>query len=78
MVLECEFSLEQFDREITRLENLRMTIKSGEEEYTNIVRYDGDSYNYPAYITIDGFGHACFLQVLSLQVINWDGTSGQI
>lgn len=32
-----------------------MTIRSGGEEYTNRVCYDSDSYNYPAYITIDGF-----------------------
>ena len=57
IILECEFSSEQFDREIARLENLQMTIKSGKEEYTSKVRYDVDSYNYPAYITIDGFGN---------------------
>ena len=56
MILECEFSSEQFDREIARLENLQMVIRSGSEEYTNKVLYDTSSYNYPAYITIDGFG----------------------
>ena len=55
IILECEFSSEQFDWEKERLENLQMTIRSGEEEYTNKVCYDSDSYNYPAYITIDGF-----------------------
>ena len=55
MILECKFSHEQFDREKARLENLQMTIRSGGEEYTNKVCYDSDSYNYPAYITIDGF-----------------------
>ena len=55
IILESEFSSEQFDSEKERLENLQMTIRSGGEEYTNKVCYDSDSYNYPAYITIDGF-----------------------
>lgn len=55
IILESEFSSEQFDSEKERLENLQMTIRSGGEEYTNKVCYDSDSYNYPAYIIEDCF-----------------------
>lgn len=57
MILECKFSREQFEQEIVRLKNLKMTIRSGAKEFTNKVLYDDNAYNYPAYITIDGFGN---------------------
>jgi len=57
IILECKYSDEEFDREISRLRNLNMTIRSDGEEFTNKVLYDASSYNYPAYITLDGFGH---------------------
>ena len=56
--LDCVYSDETtFAREIERLASLFVTISYRGESYTNYVRYDEDSYSYPAYVTIDGFGH---------------------
>ncbi len=57
MILICSYGDEQFSDEISRLQALYKTIEYDEEGYTNIVLYDEDSYSYPAYITIDGFGN---------------------
>lgn len=57
IVLECTYDKEVFEQEGQRLSGLSMTIASGEESHVNTALYDADSYNYPAYITIDGFGH---------------------
>ena len=57
MILECSYDDEQFDGEISRMQQLSKTIRFGDEEYTNEVLYDEESYPYPAYITIDGFGN---------------------
>ena len=57
IVLECTYDKEAFEQEGQRLAGLSMTIVSGEESHVNTVLYDKDVYNYPAYITIDGFGH---------------------
>ena len=57
IILECDYNDTQYEQEIERLKNLQMTIKHGEEEYTNYVIYDEESYNYPAYITIDGYSY---------------------
>ena len=57
MILECTYDEKQFAEEISRLQGLSMTIEYDIEQYTNTVLYDEDSYNYPAYITIDGFGN---------------------
>ena len=57
MILICAYGDEQFSDEIARLQVLSKTIEYDGEEYTNKVLYDEDSYSYPAYITIDGFGN---------------------
>lgn len=57
MILACAYGDEQFSDEIGRLKALSKTIEYDEEQYTNNVLYDEESYNYPAYITIDGFGN---------------------
>ena len=46
-----------FSDEISRLQALSKTIEYNDEDHTNNVIYDEDSYSYPAYITIDGFGN---------------------
>ena len=56
--LDCVYSDDAtFACEIERLASLFVTISFRDERYTNYVRYDEDSYPYPAYVTIDGFGH---------------------
>ena len=57
MILACEYGAEQFAEEISRLQALSKTIAFEKEKYTNKVLFDADSYSYPAYITIDGFGN---------------------
>ncbi|MBQ6389539.1 MAG: hypothetical protein IJH90_07910 [Mogibacterium sp.] len=57
VILICAYGDEQFSEEIGRLQALSKTIEYDEEEYTNKILYDEDSYSYPAYITIDGFGN---------------------
>ena len=61
IILIAKYNKEDFSSEINRLKGLSMTIyansKDNAESYTNYVRYDEKSYKYPAYITIDGFGH---------------------
>ena len=61
MLLTSKYSEENFKREMERLSNLKMVIKStcydNTSEYTNNVKYDDLSYSYPAYVTIDGFGN---------------------
>ena len=57
MILVCAYADEQFTDEISRLKALSKTIEYDEQQYTNDVLYDEDSYSYPAYITIDGFGN---------------------
>ena len=54
--LECTYSDDAFAAEIDRLKGLSMTIEFEGEQVTNHVRYDEETYSYPAYITIDGFG----------------------
>ena len=56
--LDCVYSDEEtYLAEVDRLSSLFMTISFREERYTNYVLYDETSYLYPAYVTIDGFGH---------------------
>lgn len=59
IILKTKYTKEDFDNEINRLSNLKMTINEtcypNSEEYTNYIKYDNTSYKYPAYITIDGF-----------------------
>ncbi len=61
IILKTKYSEEDFNTEIERLSKLEMTIKancySNAKSYTNYVKYDENTYNYPSYITIDGFGY---------------------
>ncbi len=61
ILLKAKYNKDDFDKEIDRLKKLKITIyeecKSNADSYTNYIKYDEKSYKYPAYITIDGFGH---------------------
>ena len=58
--MKTKYDKSDFDCEIERIENLSATIyescKKKDTSYTNYIKYDENAYNYPAYITIDGFG----------------------
>ena len=61
ILLNAKYNKENFKNEITRIKALNATIyescTDNAQTYTNYVKYDDNSYHYPAYITIDGFGH---------------------
>ncbi len=61
ILLISKYTKDDFADEINRLKNIRITIHDGcgsnSQSYTNYIKYDEKSYKYPAYITIDGFGH---------------------
>lgn len=61
IILKSKYSKEDFENEIDRIKTLNATIyescNDNAKTYTNYVKYDDKSYQYPAYITIDGFGH---------------------
>ncbi len=61
IILRAKYNDEMFENEIERLSNINITIyescSSDSNYYTNNIKYDNSSYNYPAYITIDGFAH---------------------
>ena len=61
ILLTINYDKEKYDKEIERLSKLNMIIKetcySNSKSITNYVKYDDKSYEYPAYITIDGFSN---------------------
>lgn len=61
ILLISKYNKYNFDNEINRIKRLNETIyencKDNSKTFTNYVRYDDKMYKYPAYITIDGFGH---------------------
>lgn len=61
IILKTKYNKIDFDNEINRLKNISMTIKEkcykDSKEHTNNIIYDEESYDYPAYITIDGFAY---------------------
>ncbi len=61
IVLKSKYNKDDFENEINRLKKISVTIYescyNNAKTYTNYIKYDDKSYKYPAYITIDGFGH---------------------
>ena len=55
IILKYTYPQEAYEEEIARLQGITAVISDGKESVTNTVRYDEDSYRYPAYVTIDGF-----------------------
>lgn len=54
--LEYTLDKENFDKEVARLQALEAKIENPDgESFVNKVVYSEDEYDYPAYITIDGF-----------------------
>ena len=76
ILLVTKYSFDDFEEEINRIKNLNMIIKSSCHEdaieYTNNIKYDDDSYKYPAYITIDKFDSTyeyCLINRDELEII---------
>lgn len=57
IILKAKYNKENFENEIKRISNLEKNIVLDNSSYTNKVKYSETYYNYPAYITIDGFGN---------------------
>lgn len=61
ILLKSKYNYEDFVLEIERIKNLSIIISNGcnknADTYKNIIKYDENSYKYPAYVTIDGFGN---------------------
>lgn len=76
IVLKIKYELNDFEEEVNRIKNLSITIKSSckdnSDEYTNYIKYDEESYNYPAYIAVDGFDSTyeyCLINEDELEII---------
>lgn len=58
ILLSAKYTEEDFNSEVKRLSDLEMSISNCNGSfYDNHIKFDENSYNYPAYITIDGFGN---------------------
>lgn len=59
IILDANYDKEKFYTEIDRLKSISITIFENcyinSKNYTNYIRYDNNSYEYPAFITIDEF-----------------------
>jgi hypothetical protein len=55
--LEAVYSEDAFEDEIERLSEVTCTIELKAGDHTQVVMYDEDMYNYPAYIAMDGYCH---------------------
>lgn len=59
ILLSTKYTKEQFNKEVNRLSNINLkiskTCSKNAPTHTNYIKYDENSYEYPAYITIDGF-----------------------
>ena len=57
IILDCGYSEDDFAAEVRRLSAVSLTIRNKDEAAEKTILYDESSYHYPAFITIDGFGH---------------------
>lgn len=59
IVLETKYNDEDFNKEIERLKNINISIRSSYHKNTDVfinhIKYDETSYNLPAYIAMDGY-----------------------
>ena len=56
IILSAKYNENEYNREIDRLNKISVDISNCNKEFfTNNIKYDEISYNYPAYISIDGF-----------------------
>ena len=55
IVLKACYSPEDFEAEVERLAAIDHTVEYNGESYYQEIMYDEDSYNYPAYVAVDGY-----------------------
>ena len=54
-ILKAEYNEEDYNAEVKRLSDINCEITFQNDSYTGYVLYDENMYNYPAYITSDGY-----------------------
>ena len=54
-ILKAEYNEEDYNAEVKRLADINCEITFQNDSYTGYVLYDENMYNYPAYITSDGY-----------------------
>lgn len=57
IILQAKYSKEDYEAELERLSNIECTLSFSDEEITQKVKYDEESYGLPAYVTVDGFDY---------------------
>lgn len=58
IILETKYNENDFESEIDRLSKINITISDCKmNSFTNYIIYDENSYDYPSYITINGFSN---------------------
>lgn len=57
IIMQTKYSKEDYEAEIERLSNIECTLSFSDEEITQKVKYDEESYALPAYVTVDGFDY---------------------
>ena len=58
IILSTKYNEDNFNKEIERLSDLKMTINyDNKKSYTNYIKYNTIFYEYPAFISIDGYGN---------------------
>ena len=56
-ILKATYDQENFEKEVNRLSQITCEIKSGDDTFVSKVKYDENTYNYPAYIASDGYDY---------------------
>lgn len=57
IIMQTKYGKEDYEAEIERLSNIECTLSFSDEEITQKVQYDEESYALPAYVTVDGFDY---------------------
>lgn len=59
ILLDAYYDEENYKNELERLSKISITVtetcRPNTKKYTNFIKYDESSYDYPAYVSIDGF-----------------------
>lgn len=57
IILQAEYSKEDYETELERLSNIECLLSFSDEEVIQEIRYDVESYGLPAYVAIDGYDY---------------------
>lgn len=57
IILHTQYSKEDYEVEVERLSNIECSLSFSDEEVTQKIQYDEESYALPAYVTMDGYDY---------------------